>query len=109
MTSGQDSKSKFYSDFTHSEIPYEISAGFLLPIFGAFRALLKENNNGELNWLFDPIEIWGACGVRLIQNTFETDTNPQMVGKMKTLWQSNYRIVDSVMKDKLIEKLQSQQ
>jgi len=109
VTSGQDSKSKFYSDFTHSEIPYEISAGFLLPIFGAFRALLKENNNGELNWLFDPIEIWGACGVRLIQNTFETDTNPQMVGKMKTLWQSNYRIVDSVMKDKLIEKLQSQQ
>ena len=109
VTSGQDSKSKFYSDFTHSEIPYEISTGFLLPIFGAFRALLKENNNGELNWLFDPIEIWEACGVRLIQNTFETDTNPQMVGKMKTLWQSNYRIVDSVMKDKLIEKLQSQQ
>lgn len=109
VTSSQENKTKFYSDFTHSEIPYEISAGFLLPIFGAFRALLKENNNGELYWLFDPIEIWEASGVRLVQNTFETDTNPQMVGKMKTLWQSNYRIVDSVMKDKLIEKLQSQQ
>lgn len=109
VTSSQDSKNKFYSDFTNSEISYEISAGFLLPIFGAFRALLKEKNNGELYWLFDPIEIWEACGVRLVQNTFETDTNPQMVGKMKTLWQSNYRIVDSVMKDKLIEKLQSQQ
>ena len=109
VTSSQENHSKFYSDFTHSEIPYEISTGFLLPIFGAFRALLKENNSGELYWLFDPIEIWNASGVRLVQNTFETDTNPQMVGKMKTLWQSNYRIVDSVMKDKLIEKLQSQQ
>ena len=109
VTSSQENHSKFYSDFTHSEIPYEISTGFLLPIFGAFRALLKEDNSGELYWLFDPIEIWNASGVRLVQNTFETDTNPQMVGKMKTLWQSNYRIVDSVMKDKLIEKLQSQQ
>lgn len=109
VTSSQESKTKFYSDFTHSEIPYEISAGFLLPIFGAFRALLKENNNGELYWLFDPIEIWEASGVRLVQNTFETDTNPQMAGKTKTLWQSNYRIVDSIMKDKVIEKLQSQQ
>ena len=109
ITSSQENHSRFYSDFTHSEIPYEISTGFLLPIFGAFRALLKENNSGELYWLFDPIEIWNASGVRLVQNTFETDTNPQMVGKMKTLWQSNYRIVDSVMKDKLIEKLQSQQ
>ena len=109
ITSSQENHSRFYSDFTHSEIPYEISTGFLLPIFGAFRALLKENNSGELYWLFDPIEIWNTSGVRLVQNTFETDTNPQMVGKMKTLWQSNYRIVDSVMKDKLIEKLQSQQ
>lgn len=109
VTSSQENHSRFYSDFTHIEIPYEISTGFLLPIFGAFRALLKENNSGELYWLFDPIEIWNTSGVRLVQNTFETDTNPQMVGKMKTLWQSNYRIVDSVMKDKLIEKLQSQQ
>lgn len=109
VTSSQDNQMTFYSDFTHSEIPYDISAGFLLPIFGAFRALLRENKNGELYWLFDPLEIWEASGVRLVQNTFETDTNPQTVGKMKTLWQSNYRIVDSVMKDKLIEQLQNNQ
>lgn len=107
VTSSKDNRTMFYSDFTHSEIPYEISAGFLLPIFGAFRALLKENEEGGLYWLFDPIEIWEASGVRLVQNTFETDTNPQMVGKMKTLWQANYRIVDSVMKDKMIERLKN--
>lgn len=56
---------------------------------GAFRALLKFDKEGNVKWLFDPMEIWEASGVRLVQNTFETDTNPQTVGKMKTLWQSN--------------------
>lgn len=105
VTSGYESRSNIYSDFTNKELNYEISAGFLLPIFGAFRALLKFDKEGNVKWLFDPIEIWDTSGVRLVQNTFETDTNPQTVGKMKTLWQSNYRIVDSVMKDKLIEQL----
>lgn len=81
-----------------------MSIGFLLPIFGAFRALLEEKN-GIINWGFDPIEVWEKAGVRLVQNTFDTDTNPQNVGKSKTLWQANYRIVDSFRKDLLLEKL----
>ena len=105
VTSAQENKSTFYSDFTRETIPYEISSGFLLPIFGAFRALIKKEENGSIQWRFDPIEVWQECGVRLVQNTFETDTNPQSVGKMKTLWQSNYRIVESTMKDKVINEL----
>ena len=108
VTSGQEKGTNFKTMFTQQTVLYDISTGFLLPIFGAFRALLKRNTEGEVSWLFDQIEIWQDCGVRLVQNTFETDTNPQMVGKMKTLWQSNYRIVDSVMKDKLIEQLQGE-
>lgn len=38
--------------------------------FGAFRALLKFDKEGNVKWLFDPIEIWEASGVRLVQNTF---------------------------------------
>ena len=83
---------------------YQISVGFLLPIFGAFRALLKQSN-GEIYWQFDPIEVWNIAGKRLVQNTFDTDTNPQQIGKSKTLWQANYRIVDSVRKDLLLESL----
>jgi len=75
-----------------------------MPIFGAFRALLRETD-GKINWEFNPKEVWNIAGTRLVQNTFDTDTNPQQVGKSKTLWQANYRIVDSVRKDLLLDKL----
>lgn len=101
---GIEGSGKFKTDFTKTKIQYQISVGFLLPIFGAFRALLKQNN-GKVEWEFDPIEIWEKAGKRLVQNTFDTDTNPQQIGKSKTLWQANYRIVDSVRKDLLLEKL----
>lgn len=101
---GIEGLGNFESEFTKSPIKYQVSIGFLLPIFGAFRALLEEKN-GVINWGFDPIEVWEKAGVRLVQNTFDTDTNPQNVGKSKTLWQANYRIVDSFRKDLLLEKL----
>lgn len=105
---GVEGAGNFQTLFTESEIPYEIPTGFLLPIFGAFRALLKERNN-ELYWEFDPIEVWEKVGVRLVQNTFDTDTNPQQVGKSKILWQSNYRIVDGMRKDLLLDKFMKEQ
>jgi len=103
---GIEGASSFMTLFTEKEIAYDISSGFVLPIFGAFRALLKKDteNNG-LFWEFDPIEVWAKVGVRLVQNTFDTDTNPQQIGKSKTLWQANYRIVDGVRKDMLIDRL----
>ncbi|KFE42136.1 AIPR family protein [Staphylococcus agnetis] len=103
---GIEGKGVFKTDFTNESISYQISVGYLLPIFGAFRALLKRNNEtGEINWEFDPIHVWKKAGIRLVQNTFDTDTNPQQIGKSKTLWQANYRIVDSFRKDLLLEKL----
>lgn len=105
---GVESNGTFSTLYTQKMLSYEISIGFILPIFGAFRALLKEKN-GILEWSFDPIEIWEKAGLRLVQNTFDTDTNPQQVGKSKTLWQSNYRIVDSIQKDLLLAYLMEQQ
>lgn len=104
---GIESRGDFTTLFTAESISHNISIGFILPIFGAFRALLDESGN-ELKWSFDPIEIWEKAAVRLVQNTFDTDTNPQLAGKSKTLWQSNYRIVDSVRKDMLLEQLMKQ-
>lgn len=92
------------SEFSNLDINYQISVGFLLPIFGAFRALLEFDDSNNLKWTFDPITVWEKAGVRLTQNTFDTDTNPQQAGKSKTLWQANYRIVDSVKKDMLLEQ-----
>ena len=105
---GVENNGNFSTLYTQKTLSYEISIGFILPIFGAFRALLKEEN-GVLEWNFDPIEIWEKAGLRLVQNTFDTDTNPQQVGKSKTLWQSNYRIVDSIQKDLLLAYFMEQQ
>ncbi len=101
---GVEGSGNYLTDFTQQSINYNISTGFLMPIFGAFRALLRETD-GKINWEFNPKEVWNIAGTRLVQNTFDTDTNPQQVGKSKTLWQANYRIVDSVRKDLLLEKL----
>ncbi|WKK69966.1 AIPR family protein [Brochothrix thermosphacta] len=106
LVRGVEGSGEFLTFFSRKKIAYQISIGYLLPIFGSFRALLI-NNDGDINWEFDPKEIWEKSGVRLVQNTFDTDTNPQLVGKSKTLWQSNYRIVDSVRKDMLLAKLMS--
>lgn len=100
-------KRKYKLLFTDETTKYDISTGFILPIFGAFRALIKENGSGEIVWRFDPVELWNKIGVQLVQNTFDTGTNPQLVGKTKTLWQANYRIVDSAQKDLLLEQLQN--
>ena len=45
----------------------------------------------------------------LVQNTFDTETNPNAAGKMKTLWQSNYRIVEGEKTKELLKKLMSEQ
>ncbi|MGO2586920.1 MAG: AIPR family protein [Streptococcus thermophilus] len=101
---GVEGSGNYLTDFTQQTINYNISTGFLMPIFGSFRALLRESD-GVINWEFNPKDVWKIAGTRLVQNTFDTDTNPQQVGKSKTLWQANYRIVDSVRKDLLLDKL----
>lgn len=101
---GVEGAGNYLTDFTQQTINYNISTGFLMPIFGSFRALLRESD-GVINWEFSPKDVWKIAGTRLVQNTFDTDTNPQQVGKSKTLWQANYRIVDSVRKDLLLDKL----
>ncbi|HFF3186749.1 TPA: abortive phage infection protein, partial [Bacillus cereus] len=108
LVRGVEGAGSYLTLFNQKSISHEISVGFLLPIFGAFRALLQKKDD-KINWAFDPIEIWEKVGIRLVQNTFDTDTNPQQTGKSKTLWQSNYRIVDSIRKDLLLEQLMKQQ
>lgn len=85
-------KTAFLSNKTY----YNVSTGYIYPIFGAFRSLLKFNNKtGEVSWLFNPIDIWQEVGASIAQNTFETSSNPQLAGKDKQLWLSNYRIVET--------------
>ena len=89
--------------FLNTRTNYAISTGFIFAIFGAFRALLKYDKNlKRVTWLFDPIEIWEEIGTSIVQNTFETESNPQLAGKNKQLWLANYRIVETQSLRKLL-------
>lgn len=91
------------TEFLASSTYYSVSSGYIYPIFGAFRSLLKfDETTGTVSWIFDPITIWNEIGTSIVQNTFETYTNPQFAGKDKQLWLSNYRIVETQSLRKLL-------
>ncbi len=91
------------TEFLSTPTKYSVSSGYIYPIFGAFRSLLKfDEGIGAVSWLFDPITIWNEVGTSIVQNTFETYTNPQLAGKDKQLWLSNYRIVETQSLRKLL-------
>lgn len=84
------------TEFLARATKYSVSTGYIYPIFGAFRSLLQfDSDSGVISWLFRPKDIWNEVGVAIVQNTFETSTNPQLAGKDKQLWLSNYRIVET--------------
>lgn len=82
---------------------YSVSSGYIYPIFGAFRSLLRFEQD-TLSWIFEPLELWNEVGVSIVQNTFETSTNPQLAGKDKQLWLANYRIVETQSLRKQLER-----
>jgi len=85
-----------YTTYSQTPTEYQISSGYIYPIFGAFRALIKYNSETQVvYWLFDPLEIWEEVGTRLAQNTFEGAKNPQATGKDTKLWLTNYGIVET--------------
>lgn len=91
------------TEFLASATRYSVSSGYIYPIFGAFRSLLRyDEEEGTISWVFNPIDIWNEVGVSIVQNTFETYTNPQLAGKDKQLWLSNYRIVETQSLRKLL-------
>lgn len=93
------------TEFLATSTKYSVSSGYIYPIFGAFRSLLKfDESHDEVSWLFNPIDIWNEVGTSIVQNTFETCTNPQLAGKDKQLWLSNYRIVETQSLRKLLER-----
>ena len=91
------------TEFLATPTKYSVSSGYIYPIFGAFRSLIKfDESESTVSWLFDPIDIWHEVGTSIVQNTFETCTNPQLAGKDKQLWLSNYRIVETPSLRKLL-------
>lgn len=86
-------KSKFYQNKVEIGSP----TGFIYPILGAFRALIKKNENDEYSWIADPFKVLESIGGDLVETTIERSrslgNNPQSVGKDNGNWKTLYMTV----------------
>lgn len=86
---GKSFKSKFYDN----DMEYSSPTGFLYPILGAFRALLKEEE-GKYQWIKDPFATMDKVGKDLVYTTVDRSrtlgNNPQSTGKDTGNWQTLY-------------------
>ena len=88
----QPLQSKFYQNSLDVQSPN----GFIYPILGAFRALLKEKD-GYYEWKVNPFDILDKVGPELVESTVSMSrslgNNPQSTGKDANLWKMLYMTV----------------
>jgi AIPR protein. len=90
-------RSPFKTLFLENDTDYKVSAGYILPVFGAFRVLIDDDGT-LLSWKIDPFQIWNEVGADLLKNTFESSrNNPQDAGKNASIWSNNYSKVENAM------------
>lgn len=86
-------KSKFYQNNVEVGSP----TGFIYPILGSFRALVRKNDEGEYYWIMNPFKILEIIGGDLVETTVERSrtlgNNPQSVGKDTGNWKTLYMTV----------------
>lgn len=89
---GELYRSKFYGN----RMEYLSPTGFIYPILGAFRALLREKN-GVYTWMKNPFIVVDDLGGELVATTVERSrtlgNNPQSVGKDSGNWKTLYMTV----------------
>ena len=86
----------YLSKFYKKEMEHFSPTGFIYPILGAFRALLKEEN-GKYTWIKNPFIVVDDLGGELVVTTVEISrtlgNNPQSVGKDTGNWKTLYMMV----------------
>lgn len=84
-------KDRYKSKFYEYEMDYSSPNGFLFPILGAFRALVREKD-GKYEWIVDPINVLDELGSSLVASTIQMSrdlgNNPNATGKNSNLWQT---------------------
>jgi hypothetical protein len=77
---------------TGYETHYFISDGWLYPLLGAFRMLLKfpRTNRGTVEWLTEPTDFYDEFGSHFVADVAEQSealgSNPNATGKSRPLW-----------------------
>ncbi len=86
----------FKSKFLKNSMEYLTPTGFIYPILGSFRALMKEEN-GIYKWIKNPFLVMDELGGDLVATTVERSrtlgNNPQSVGKDAGNWKTLYMTV----------------
>lgn len=94
--SNSTSTKKYTTKFEHKDMEYSSPTGFIYPILGAFRALLKEQN-GVYIWKKNPFIVANDLGAELVDTTVERSrtlgNNPQSVGKDTGNWKTLYMTI----------------
>lgn len=84
---------KFKSKFMENPMDYATPYGFIYPILGSFRALIKEDN-GKYVWVADPFKVLDKIGPTLVNRTIDMSrslgNNPNATGKSTNLWELLY-------------------
>lgn len=79
---------------TRSRTQYVIPDGWLYPLLGAFRVLLRQQKNSKkpVTWIVNPFSFFDDYGSQLIrtivETSFELGSNPNAVGKSKRVWEA---------------------
>ena len=93
VTTASDPNKLFKSKFYQNPMQHLSPNGFIFPILGALRALLKEEN-GVYVWTTDPFAILDKIGPELVCTTVDRSrtlgNNPAGVGKDSGNWQTLY-------------------
>lgn len=86
----------FHSKFLNNDMDVSSPNGFIYPIVGAFRALLKEKN-GKYVWKSNPFSVLEKVGPDLVESTVSMSkslgNNAQSVGKESNIWKTLYMTV----------------
>ncbi|MDO5638690.1 MAG: AIPR family protein [Neisseria sp.] len=105
----EGSNATFLTEIYANEIKYKSPRSFILPILAAFRALIKENEDGFYEWKENPKEYFDLLGGQMIKNTKERSrslgNNVNALGKDIGHWRDLFNMVDLEYKNKLIEQL----
>lgn len=82
-----------YSTFSEKELQYIVPKGILYPVVGAFRALVKTNNN-QYSWVKPPKQVWDALGSQLVSIVLEEKADtPDSIAKNSNLWSNLFKEV----------------
>lgn len=96
VITSKDARRQLKTKFYCNEMTHGSPNGFLFPVLGALRALLREKD-GYYVWTRDPFEVLDKVGPELVCTTVERSrtlgNDPVKVGKDTGNWQTLYMLV----------------